>query len=118
MKKFLIYLCCSVVMISGAGIFSAVIAQDEEITMPEIKPALFGKTNYNIQQYGAKADGLTINTKSIQRAIDECNAKGGGMVVIPAGLWLTGPLTLKTNVNLHLEMNALLQFSNDFSQYA
>src|SRR3954447_14659041 len=77
----------------------------------------FNKDTFNIISYGAKADGMTLNTKSINAAIDDCNKKGGGVVVIPAGLWLTGPVTLKSNVNLHLMRDALLQFTTDFSQY-
>lgn len=58
-----------------------------------------------------------MNTKSINNAIAAINKKGGGVVVIPAGLWLTGPVELKSNVNLHLQRNALLQFTTDFDEY-
>jgi len=77
----------------------------------------FKKDSFNITSYGAKADGITLNTKSINAAITACSQKGGGVVVIPAGLWLTGPIELKSNVNLHLKRDALLQFTSDFSQY-
>src|SRR5688572_27303663 len=43
--------------------------------------------------------------------------KGGGVVVVPAGMWVTGPVVLKSNVNLHLKTNAVLQFTKDFTQY-
>ncbi len=58
-----------------------------------------------------------MNTKAINAAIDACNKKGGGVVVVPSGLWLTGPVVLKSNVNLHLKKGALLQFTKDFNQY-
>jgi polygalacturonase len=77
----------------------------------------FRKANFNIVNYGAMADGLTLNTKSINAAIEDCNKKGGGTVIVPKGLWLTGPIILKSNVNLRLEKNALLQFTTDFDQY-
>ena len=84
---------------------------------PTIKSTSFKKDSFNIIKYGAKADGLALNTKAINDAIDACNKKGGGVVVIPKGFWLSGPLVLKSNVNLHLQRNAMLQFTDDKSQY-
>jgi len=86
-------------------------------TVPKVALPLFNKTVYNIAHFGAVADGVTLNTKSINGAIDQCSRKGGGIVVISKGLWLTGPIVLKANVNLHLEKNAVLQFTRDFDQY-
>jgi polygalacturonase len=85
--------------------------------LPVVALPVFKKDTFNIIKYGAKADGLTLNTKSIKAAIEACNKKGGGVVLIPAGLWLTGPIEIKSNVNLHLQRNALLQFTTDFDQY-
>lgn len=104
-----------------AGIFlgllifsSSVFAQNK---LPVIKQPVFKKDSFYITKYGAKADGVSLNTNSINAAINDCNKKGGGVVVIPGGLWLTGPIELKSNVNLHLQKNAMLQFTNDLSQY-
>jgi polygalacturonase len=85
--------------------------------LPKIQQPAFKNANYNISKYGAKADGITLNTKAINTAIDDCNKKGGGVVIVPKGLWLTGPVVLKSNVNLHLDKNAVLQFTTDFDQY-
>lgn len=74
-------------------------------------------TVVNITSYGAVGDGHTINTGAITRAIDACFTKGGGMVVIPKGLWLTGPIELKSNINLHLDQGAILLFSRDHSLF-
>ncbi len=84
---------------------------------PVVKLPSFKKDSFNIIKYGAKADGITLNTKAINDAINACNKKGGGVVVIPEGLWLTGPIVLKSNVNLHLQKNALLQFTSNFDEY-
>jgi DNA sulfur modification protein DndE len=78
---------------------------------------VFRKDTFNIVRYGAKADGLTVNTKAINQAIELCNAAGGGTVFVPKGLWVTGPIVLKNNVNLHLEKGALLQFSKNYDDY-
>jgi len=93
----------------------SVSAQNNKV--PVVKQAAFKKDSFYITKFGGKADGITINTNSINSAINECSKKGGGIVVIPAGLWLTGPIELKSNVNLHLQKNALLQFTDDFNQY-
>lgn len=85
--------------------------------LPKIARATFKRDTFNIVKFGAKADGITLNTKSINAAITACNARGGGVVVVPPGFWLTGPIVLKSNVNLHVDRSALLQFTDDKSQY-
>lgn len=88
-----------------------------EYELPKYATPYFRKDTFNIARYGAKADGLTVNTKAIQQAIEVCHTAGGGTVLIPVGLWLTGPIVLKNNVNLHLAKNALLQFSRNHDDY-
>ncbi len=78
---------------------------------------VFKKDTVNILKYEAVSDGLTLNTRQIQSAIDAIHRKGGGVVLIPRGLWITGPIVLKSRVNLHLADGALLQFTDDHSQY-
>lgn len=85
--------------------------------LPKIELPAFKKDTFNIVRYGAVADGVTINTTTINKAIDDCSKKGGGVVLVPAGLWNTGPVVLKSNVNLHLQKGAVLQFSDDINQY-
>jgi polygalacturonase len=85
--------------------------------LPVIKPTSFKRDSINIIAFGAKADGVSLNTKSINAAIDACNKKGGGVVVIPQGLWLTGPIVLKSNVNLCVQRGALLQFTSNLNEY-
>ena len=86
-------------------------------SQPVVQQTSFKRDSFYITKFGARNDGLYLNTISINNAIDECSEKGGGVVVIPPGLWLTGPLVLKSNVNLHLQKNALLQFTDDLTQY-
>ena len=85
--------------------------------LPSAKLPAFKKDTFNIKKYGAVSDGITLNTNSINTAINECSKKGGGVVLVPEGLWLTGPVVLKSNVNLHLKFAAILQFTSDFNQY-
>ena len=105
------------VLFAMGVLFSTSSLAYDDPKLPVVALPSFKKDSFNIVKYGAKADGVTLNTKSINTAIAECNKKGGGVVVIPAGLWLTGPIEIKTNVNLHLQKNALLQFTSDFDQY-
>ena len=85
--------------------------------LPAVTVPKFKKDTISILKYGAKPDGITLNTKSINDAISACNKRGGGVVLIPRGLWLTGPIELKSNVNLHLQRDAFLNFTSDFTQY-
>lgn len=85
--------------------------------LPVVTVPKFKKDTTSIARYGAIPDGHTLSTKSIQSAIDNANKKGGGVVLVPAGLWLTGPIVLKNNVNLHLASGATLLFTKDFDQY-
>jgi len=85
--------------------------------LPVIVAPKFKKDTTNIKKFGAVPDGNTLNTKAINNAIDACNKKGGGVVLVPAGLWLTGPIVLKSNVNLHLATGSTLLFTADKSQY-
>jgi polygalacturonase len=73
---------------------------------------------YNIVSYGAKSSDKTLNTIPIQKAIDECSVNGGGTVYVPAGIFLTGSLTLKNHVTLSLSKNAVLLASGNLSDYS
>ncbi len=79
-----------------------------------INVPIFNEKYYNIKDFGATANDSTIlNTEPINRAIAICSSKGGGNVIIPAGIWHTAPITLKSNVNLHLEKDAIIRFTTN-----
>ena len=84
--------------------------------LPVVLQVSFKKDTFNLAKYGAVADGQTLNTEAFRKAIEAC-AVAGGTVLVPRGLWLTGPISLKSNVNLHLADGALVQFTADRSQY-
>lgn len=77
----------------------------------------FADTTFNILDYGAVGDSLTDNTAALAKAIEFCNKAGGGKVIVPAGNFLTGPIHLKSNVNLHLQEGAVILFSKDKNAY-
>ena len=74
-------------------------------------------TDVEITKYGAVGDGKTLNSISIQKAIDECNRTGGGKVIFPAGKFLSGTIVLKDNVVLHFNKDALLLGSTNVNDY-
>jgi hypothetical protein len=72
---------------------------------------------YNIADFGARNDGITLNTVAIQRAIDAAHLAGGGVVLVPRGRFLCGVIHLKSKVRLHLHEEAVLLASTDRSHY-
>lgn len=71
----------------------------------------------DVTAYGAVGDGSTINTKAIQAAIDDCNQKGGGTVLLANGVFVCGTIFLKSNVTLEIDAGAVLMASPDISDY-
>jgi polygalacturonase len=71
----------------------------------------------NIRDFGAVGDGTTVNTRAIQKAIDACGDGGGGRVVVPRGVFLTGTLRLHSHIDLHLETGAVLRGSANLADY-
>ncbi|MBC7783950.1 MAG: right-handed parallel beta-helix repeat-containing protein [Burkholderiales bacterium] len=71
----------------------------------------------DVTTFGAIGDGVTVNTVSIQQAIDACTAQGGGVVSVPAGKFVTGTIQLKDNVRLRLEPQAVLLGSTNVHDY-
>lgn len=86
-------------------------------TLPKVERPTFKADTVNITSFGAAKGGLVLNTVAINKAIETCSSAGGGVVLVPKGMWLTGPITLRSNVNLHLQAGAVLQFSSNFDDY-
>ncbi|MDO7874483.1 glycosyl hydrolase family 28 protein [Hymenobacter sp. ASUV-10] len=84
--------------------------------LPIVLPVIIKKDTFDLTKYGALADGQQLNTEAFRKAIDAAGQQGG-TVLVPRGLWLTGPIVLKSNVNLHLAAGALVQFTADRAQY-
>jgi DNA sulfur modification protein DndE len=85
--------------------------------LPVIELPIFKADTFDITKYGAHPDKLAKSTEAINKAIDACHAAGGGVVRIPEGFWITGPIQLKSNINLHLAKGAVLQFSDNTLDY-
>ena len=85
--------------------------------MPEVQIPKFKADTLNIVDFGAVANTGKLSTKAINDAIKKCSGSGGGVVVIPSGLWTTGPIKMKSNVNLHTKNGAFISFTSDLDQY-
>jgi polygalacturonase len=85
--------------------------------LARIKAPQFPARDFPITDYGAKGDGTTDCTEAINQAIAACNAAGGGRVVVSGGVFFTGPVHLKSNVNLHIAEGATLKFTADKAKF-
>ncbi|MGA9777588.1 MAG: glycoside hydrolase family 28 protein [Verrucomicrobiia bacterium] len=85
--------------------------------LTHIVPPSFPDRTFAITHYCAKGDGVTDCTEAFRKAIDACNLAGGGKVIVPAGVYLTGAIHLKSNVDLDVVKGASIRFSTDPRSY-
>ena len=84
----------------------------EQVTRPQIPVR-----EVDIRDFGGVGDGVTLNSEAFAKAIDALAEIGGGRLVVPTGVWLSGPITLKDNIDLHIRPDAILLFSTDRDLY-
>ncbi len=92
-------------------------AQREILKIPDWPVPSFKDQVFNILTYGAKQNDIPGNTNALKKAVEDCHKSGGGTVLVPKGIWITGPIHLKSNVNLHLAEGAELRFSQNYVDY-
>ncbi|MBQ2394075.1 MAG: glycoside hydrolase family 28 protein, partial [Alistipes sp.] len=85
--------------------------------MPQVVQPSIPAREVCITEFGAVGDGMTLNTEAFAKAIDGLAEQGGGRVNVPDGIWFTGPIVLKDNIELHLSNHAMILFSPDQSLY-
>ena len=84
----------------------------QQVSLPQIPDR-----QLNLKDVGGVGDGMTLCTEAFQKGIEQLAAQGGGQLVVPQGIWLTGPITLDNNIELHLDKNAIIYFSPDKRLY-
>jgi polygalacturonase len=92
-------------------------AQGGPPSLPAVATPAIPSTVVRLTECGGIGDGQTLNTAAFEKAFATLAAKGGGRLVVPPGLWLTGPLQFRSRTELHLERGALIQFSRDYRLY-
>jgi len=102
---------------STRGCFGGIAAIEAPFEMPQLRSPVFQDRTFDIRSYGAEAGGTVKNTDAFAAAVEACHSSGGGRVLVPAGTWFTGPIHLKSNVNLHLAKGSVVKFSDDFDDY-
>ena len=85
--------------------------------MPDVTAPVIPDNQVNIKDFGGVGDGITLNTEAFAKAIDALSKKGGGKLVVPQGVWHTGPIVLKSHINLHLNAGAVILFAADETLY-
>lgn len=93
------------------------IYRDLPFEMPRIKAPVFPDNRVCLTDFGAVGNGATLCTDAFAQAMETLDRKGGGHLVVPAGVWFTGPIVLKSNIDLHLEKGAVILFSPDVDLY-
>ncbi|TWT37125.1 Polygalacturonase [Posidoniimonas corsicana] len=88
-----------------------------DFTLPEVRAVSIPSGRVSIADFGAKPDGRTLNTQAFAKAIKSVASQGGGRVVVPRGVWKTGPIELESNIDLHVEQGAVVLFSGDLDHY-
>ena len=110
--------------IIASAIFALACAQDESslyeglpFEMPKVQLPSIPSRSVLLTDFGGVADCSTLNTDAFSKAIDALSEQGGGRLIVPAGLWLSGPITLKDHIELFIDKDAILIFSDDPELY-
>ena len=109
-------------MIPWAGVFTALVATACVVSanvlpvVPVVARPAIPTNTLNFADFGS-GDGKTLDTAAFERALTVLAGKGGGRLVVPPGIWLTGPIQLRSRTELHVERGALIQFSGDYKLY-
>lgn len=91
--------------------------KDLPFEMPKLKVPVFPNNKVNLADMGGVPDGITLNTDAFEKSMKALADKGGGTLVVPKGVWFTGPIVFRSNINMHLEKGALILFSPNFKLY-
>lgn len=87
--------------------------KDIPISLQQVVPVVIPANEVNVSDFGGKGDAVTLNTEAFEKAVSALSKRGGGRLTVSAGVWLTGPIRLKSNIELHIEKNAIIYFSPD-----
>lgn len=102
---------------AGAENKYAHLYKDLKFKMPVVEAPVFADRVRSIKDFGGIGDGMTLNTEAFAKAMKSLSAEGGGTLLVPNGIWFTGPIVFQSNINLHLHKGAMILFSPDKNLY-
>ena len=95
----------------------AYLYEDLPFEMEQVMRPIIPDHEVDIRDFGGIGDGISLNSEAFAKAIDALSEAGGGRLVVPTGVWLSGPITLRDNIDLHIKPDAILLFSSDRDLY-
>ena len=115
MKKTILTIVAALTMCLGAQAENPYKKFTEKLpfSMPEVTAPVIPNNQVKLTDFGAVGDGITLNTEAFAKAIDALSQKGGGKLVVPQGVWHTGPTVLKSNIELNLKAGAVILTETD-----
>ena len=116
-RTILLCLIAAITLASCSSKEYAYLYEDLPFEMPQVERPTIPVRAVDIRDFGGVGDGVTLNSEAFAKAIDALTEVGGGRLVVPTGVWLTGPITLKDNIDLHIRPDAVLLFSTDRDLY-
>ena len=116
-RTILLCLIAAITLASCSSKGYAYLYEDLPFEMPQVERPTIPVRAVDIRDFGGVGDGVTLNSEAFAKAIDALTEVGGGRLVVPTGVWLTGPITLKDNIDLHIRPDAVLLFSTDRDLY-
>lgn len=118
LKRIAVCIIASIAIAScNSGYEFAYLYEDLPFEMEQVKRPQIPVREVDIRDFGGIGDGVTLNSEAFAKAIDALTEAGGGRLVVPTGVWLSGPITLKDNIDLHIRPDAVLLFSTDRDLY-
>jgi polygalacturonase len=103
-------------IISGATPYDY-LYKDLRFSMDKVAVPEFPTTEVSLADFGGIGDGIFLNTEVFKKAIRALSEKGGGKLIVPSGIWFTGPIELKSNINMHLDKGSVILFTPDLDAY-
>ena len=118
MKRTILTLFCLATLLSASAQTDySLYTQGLPFNMPEMKAPAIPTMKVSLSDFGAKNDGSALCTDAFAQAIDQLYKAGGGHLIVPRGVWYTGPIVLRSNIDLHLEAGAVILFAADEDLY-
>lgn len=115
-KNYLLTMACLLAVTMQAGDY-AKYYENLPTPVKQVVPVVIAKNDISLTDCGGVGDGMTLCTDAFKKGIAELTKRGGGRLTVPEGVWLTGPIELKSGVELHLDKNAVVCFAPDKRLY-